>query len=69
MNFRINFTVLYPFPETGTSDRCLICIVQQLRFSVFSLYPLLVFLYSKFKKRFAYRSKTLFINIRSTTLS
>ena len=33
-------TVLYQFLETGTSDRCLICIVQNLRFSGFSLYPL-----------------------------
>jgi len=32
--FSYNFdTVLYQFLETGTSDRCLICIVQRLRFS------------------------------------
>ena len=42
-------TVLYYFLETGTSDRCLICIVQNLRFSGFSLYPLSFFLYSPFK--------------------
>ena len=30
--------VLYQFLETGTSDRCLICIVQCLRFSGFILY-------------------------------
>ena len=43
-------TVLYQFLETGTSDRCLICIVQNLRFSGFSLYPLAFFLYSPFKR-------------------
>ena len=32
------YTVLYQFLETGTSDRCLICIVLNLRFSSFSLY-------------------------------
>ena len=33
--FWYNFdTDLYPFLETGTSDRCLIVIVQRLRFSV-----------------------------------
>ena len=38
--FWYNFdTVLYQFLETGTSDRCLICIVQNLRFSGFILYP------------------------------
>ena len=42
-------TVLYQFLETGTSDRCLICIVQNLRFSGFILYPLSFFLYSPFK--------------------
>ena len=36
-------TVLHQFLETGTSDRCLIGIVQLLRFSGFSLYPLLIF--------------------------
>ena len=30
--------------ETGTSDRSLICIIQRLRFSGFSLYPLSFFL-------------------------
>ena len=38
-------TVLYQFLETGTSDRCLIGIVQLLRFSGFILYPLSFFLY------------------------
>ena len=32
-------TVLYQFPETGTSDRCLIGLKQLPRFSGFSLYP------------------------------
>ena len=41
-------TVLSQFLETGTSDRCLTCIVQRLRFSGFGLYPLLFFLYSPF---------------------
>ena len=41
-------TVLYQFLETGTSDRCLKCIVQNLRFSSFILYPLSFFLYSPF---------------------
>ena len=48
--FWYNFdTVLYKFLETGTSDRCLIYILQRLRFSGFSLYPLSFFLYSPFK--------------------
>ena len=48
--FWYNFdTVLYQFLETGTSDRCLICIVQLLRFLGFSLYLLLFFLKSPFK--------------------
>ena len=38
-------TVLCQFLETGTSDRCLISIVQLLRFLGFSLYPLSFFLY------------------------
>ena len=43
--FSYNFdTVLYQFLETETSDRCLICIVQRLRFSGFILYPLSFFL-------------------------
>ena len=42
--FWYNFdTVLCQFLETGTSDRCLIGIVQLLRFSGFSLYPLSFF--------------------------
>ena len=43
-------TVLCQFLETGTSDKCLLGIVQLLRFLGFSLYPLLFFLYSPFKK-------------------
>ena len=39
-------TVLYPFLETGTSDRCLIGIIQRLRFSGFSQYYLSFFLYT-----------------------
>ena len=42
-------TVLYQFPETGTSDRCLIGLNQLPRFSGVSLYPLSFFLYSPFK--------------------
>ena len=46
--FWYNFdTVLCQFLETRTSDRCLIGIVQLLRFSGFSLYPLSFFLYTK----------------------
>ena len=37
------------FLETGTSDRCIIGIVQLLRFLGFSLYPFLFFLNSPFK--------------------
>ena len=45
--FCYNFdTVLCQLLETGTSDRC---ILQLLRFSGFSLYPLSFFLYSPFK--------------------
>ena len=40
-------TVLYQFPETGTSDRCLIGIVQRLM--SFILHTLSFFLYSPFK--------------------
>ena len=48
--FCYNFdTVLCQLLETGTSDRCLIYIVQLLRFSGFSLYPLSFFPYSPFK--------------------
>jgi len=56
-------TVLYQFLETGTSDSCLICIVQRLRFSGFILYPLSFFFYSpcnevhKIKTREATRSQ------------
>ena len=41
-------TVLDQFLKTGTPDRCLIGIVQNLIFSRFSLYPLLFFLYFSF---------------------
>ena len=52
--FEYNFdTVLYWFLETGTSDRSLICIVQRLRFSGFSLYPLSFFLYSPSKFQYS----------------
>ena len=44
------YTVLRQFLETGTSDRCLIGIVQLPRFSGFSIYPLSFFLYSPFKQ-------------------
>ena len=48
--FWYNFDiVLYQFLETGTSDRCLVCLNQQPRFSGFSLYPLSFFLDSPFK--------------------
>ena len=48
------YTVLYQFLETGTSVRCLICIVQNLRFSGFRLYHLSFFLYSPFKFLYHY---------------
>ena len=43
-------TVLCQFLETGTLERCLIGIVQLLRLSGFSRYPLSFFLYSPFKE-------------------
>ena len=50
--FWYNFdTVLCQFLETGTSDKCLIGIVQNLKFSGFILYPLSFFLYSPFEKK------------------
>ena len=52
--FWYNFdTVLCQFLETGTKDECLIGIVQLLRFSGFSLYPLSFFLNSPFKHDYA----------------
>ena len=42
-------TVLCQFLEIGTSDRCLLGIVKNLRTSGFILYPLSFFLYSPFK--------------------
>jgi len=42
---------LFQFLETETSDRCLICILQRLRFSGFILYPLSFFLYSPFNNQ------------------
>ena len=53
-------TVLCQFLETGTSDRCLICIVQLLRFSGFSLYSLSFFLYSPFKHKGSKNPKPLY---------
>ena len=48
--FWYNFdTVLCQYLETGTSDRCFIGLDQLLRFSGFSLFPLLFFLYSLFQ--------------------
>ena len=42
--FWFNFdTVLYQLLETWTSDRCLICIVQRLRFSGFNPLPTFIF--------------------------
>ena len=51
MNIHINLTQFYiNFFETGTLDRFLICIIQRLRLSGFSLYnPLSFFLYSLFQ--------------------
>jgi len=49
--FWYNFdTVLCHFLETGTSDRCLIGIVQLMRFSGFSLHHHSFFLYSPFNE-------------------
>jgi len=49
----VNFdSVLCQFLETGTSDRCLLGIVQLLRFSGFTLYSLSFFLYSPFQSIF-----------------
>jgi len=42
-------TAFYQFLETGTTDRCLIGIVQNLKFLGFILYSLSFFLYSHFK--------------------
>ena len=59
-------TVLYKFLQTGTSDKCLIGIVQLLRFSGFSLYPLSFFLYSPvkhFKNPFNFFNKNLKIKL------
>ena len=51
--FWYNFDiVLCKFLETGTSDRCLVGIVQLLRFSGFCLYTLSLFRYSPFNKNF-----------------
>ena len=42
--FWYNFdTVLCQFLQTGTSDKCVICIVQNLKFSCFILYPPFIF--------------------------
>ena len=44
------YTAFGQFLETGTSDRCLKGIVQNLRFSGFFLYPLSFFIYSPHKE-------------------
>ena len=67
--FWYNFdAVLYQFLETGTSDRCLMCIVQRLRFSGFILYPISCFLYSPFKQTLVLTSnvvqKIVFCNVK-----
>ena len=52
IDFRIDLAQFYiKFLVTETSDRCLICIVQRLRFSVFSLYALSFSLYSPFNDK------------------
>ena len=59
-DFSYNFDiVLYQFLETGTSDRCLIGTVQNLRFLGFSLYPLSVFHYSPFKETICKNKKVI----------
>ena len=68
-DFWYNFdTVLYQFLETGTSDRCLICIVQNLRFSGFSLYPLSFFQHSPFNVYFMCSCTLHFVLMFQTTL-
>ena len=55
--FWYNFDkVLYQFLETGTSDKCLKCLNQLLRFSGFSL-PLSFFLYSPLIKSIFFKKK------------
>ena len=62
--FWYNFdTVLYQFLETGTSDIRLMCIVQNLRFSGFILYPLSFFLYSPFNVQHLYGSHVYFVKV------
>ena len=48
MNFRKILTEIY-INFSRQSDRCIVCIVQRLRFSGFILYPLSFFLHSSFK--------------------
>ena len=50
IRFGILLTLLCQFLETGTSDKCPICIVQLLRFSGFILYPISFFIYSPFNE-------------------
>ena len=50
VRFGINFTQFY-VNFSRQEDRCLISIVQNLRFSGFILYPLSFFLYSPFKSK------------------
>ena len=57
---------LCQFLETGTSDRCLLGIVQLLRFSGFTLYSLSFFLYSPFQSIFK-SNRYLFSENSSTT--
>ena len=65
--FWYNFdTVLCQFLETGTSDRCLSGIVQLLRLTGFSLYPLSFFLYSPFDRYSRWRRKSSRINATMT---
>ena len=56
-------TVLYQYLKTGTSDRCLICIVQRLRFSGFILFPISFFLYSPFKPSWLSDSRSKYKNV------
>ena len=49
IRFSIILTIgLCQFLETGTSDRCLIGIIQLMRFSDFCIFPFSSFLYSSF---------------------
>ena len=67
MSFGFNNFFFYQVFETGTSDRCLIGIVQLLRFSGFSLYSLSFFFYSPFKIPFSGRRQGLMLPFRFTS--